>query len=540
MAETLGNYLLDELYRRGVKHLFGVPGDYVLRFDKVIESHPIQFINATRENTAGYMADAYARANGLSSVCITYGVGLNIVNAISQAYVEHSPVVLISGAPGKAELAHSPFLHHLIPHRKNARGINTQLEIFSKITVAQTTLPDLVSAPAEIQRVINEAVFQKGPVYIELPRDLVEKELHSISLPPFYPPQGDPELLKKKVNAAKALFEHAENPLIWVGHEVVRLKLADQILAFAEKHHIPIVTTMMGKSAFDENHPLVLGVYQGDLSRKEVKAYADKADGVLLIGVLQTDVDTGLFTIPFEKTSRFSVRLDTFLMKDFLEQVQKLNIQRKAPPAFFKQPPSLGTYASDQQITIQAAFDILQKAITPEHLVISDVGDCLFGASDLVLPQNSYFSNAYFESLGFAVPGAIGLAIAKPEKRVIALVGDGAFQMTGTELSTALRYQADPIIILFNNRGYGTERPLIEGIYNDIVNWNYSNLPALLGGGKGYEVATVGAFEAALNKALSERGTYSLIEVRMDKLDFSNAAKRFSAVAQKLVAAKNN
>lgn len=540
MAETLGNYLLDELYRRGVKQLFGVPGDYVLLFDKVIESHPIQFINATRENTAGYMADAYARANGLGAVCITYGVGLNILNAVSQAYVEHSPLIVISGAPGKKELLNSPFLHHLIPQRGNARGMNTQLELFSKVTVAQTTLANFVEAPGEIQRVINEAYWQKGPVYIELPRDIILKELQGVNMPPVFPPLGDGELLQKKLNATKALLEHSERPLIWVGHEVMRLKVADQILAFAEKHQIPIATSLLGKSAFDEKHPLVLGIYHGDLSRPEVREYANKSDGILMIGLLQTDVDTGLFTLPFDNVPRFSVRLDTNFLRDYVEQIFKLDIHRKSAPSFKKSLPSLGKHEAQDKITIQAVYDHLQTQITDDHLFISDVGDCLFGASDLVLPQNSYFSNAYFESLGFAVPGAIGLSVARPDKRVIALVGDGAFQMTGTELSTALRYQLDPIIILFNNKGYGTERPLIEGIFNDVVNWNYSAMPTLLNGGIGHKVETVKDFEAALKSAFAKRGTFHLIEIVMDKLDFSNAAKRFSQVAQKIVSKQLN
>ncbi|MFV0341063.1 MAG: alpha-keto acid decarboxylase family protein [Parachlamydiaceae bacterium] len=535
MAETLGNYLLDELYRRGVEHLFGVPGDYVLRFNKTTEAHPMQFINATRENTAGYMADAYARVRGLGAVCTTYGVGLNIVNSISQAYVENSPVVLISGAPGQKELDNSPFLHHLIPKKENARGINTQLEILSKITVAQTCLTDPLTAPAEIQRVLNEAVWQKRPVYIEFPRDLVLRELQATSFPPIYPPQGDPALLKQKLNATKALFENAKHPLIWVGHEVMRLKIADQILRFAEKWQIPIATSLLGKSAFDENHPLVLGVYQGEMSRPEVVKYVNQTDGLLMLGLIQTDVDTGLFTTSFEATPKFSVKLDSNLLKEFVYQIFNLDIKKEKNPLPNKQSPTAHSQPSSEKITIQKALDTLQEKISNDHLLISDVGDCLFGASDLVVPQNSYFSNAYFESLGFAVPGAIGLAIAQKNKRVIALVGDGAFQMTGIELSTALRYSLDPIVILFNNQGYGTERPLIEGNFNDIVNWNYSQLPALLGGGIAVRVETCGQFAQALSDALETRGTYTLIEIVMDKLDFSNAAKRFSQVAQALV-----
>lgn len=101
---TVGQYLLDRLYSYGIRHIFGVPGDYVLRFNKLIEQYPdIQFINTTRENTAGCAADAYARLRGLGVACITYGVGMNITNALAQAYVESSPLVVISGTVGLEE-----------------------------------------------------------------------------------------------------------------------------------------------------------------------------------------------------------------------------------------------------------------------------------------------------------------------------------------------------------------------------------------------------------------------------------------------------
>ncbi|MBA2727371.1 MAG: hypothetical protein H0U49_04275, partial [Parachlamydiaceae bacterium] len=108
---SIGNTLLDCLYSRGLEHIFGIPGDYVLRMDKLIEQHQIQYINGTSENSAGYMADAYARLRGLGAVCVTYGVGISIVNAVSQAYVESSPLVVISGAPGMGEYANGQKLH---------------------------------------------------------------------------------------------------------------------------------------------------------------------------------------------------------------------------------------------------------------------------------------------------------------------------------------------------------------------------------------------------------------------------------------------
>src|SRR5688572_11751355 len=127
---TVGEYLLDRLLSFGVEHLFGIPGDYNLKFVKQIENHQIRFINTTRENTAGYMADAYGRKKGLGACLITYGVGINIVNAASQAFAESSPLVIISGAPGKGELEKSVYLHHLINPQEEERREYTQENIF--------------------------------------------------------------------------------------------------------------------------------------------------------------------------------------------------------------------------------------------------------------------------------------------------------------------------------------------------------------------------------------------------------------------------
>ena len=163
---------------------------------------------------------------------------------------------------------------------------------------------------------------------------------------------------------------------------------------------------------------------------------------------------------------------------------------------------------------------------------MSDFGDCLFGSAELIVEENSYFSNAYFATLGFCVPAAIGIQIAYPNRRVIGVVGDGAFQMTCMELSTAVRYGADPVIILLNNHGFATERPLLEGEFNDIGDWNYSQIPKVLNGGVGIHVRTEEEFERALKNSLSTRGQYFLIEVELGKTDFSPALQRFCKLVE--------
>jgi len=164
---------------------------------------------------------------------------------------------------------------------------------------------------------------------------------------------------------------------------------------------------------------------------------------------------------------------------------------------------------------------------------VTDIGDCLFGSSDLILAQNSFLACAYFATLGFGTPGAVAAQLASPDRRVIGIIGDGGFQMTAMELSTAVRYGLDPIIIILNNHGYGTERPLLEGTYNDILNWNYAEIPKVLGGGIGFRTETEEEFEHALSAALAERGALAIIEVELGKVDFSPALMRFAKLLGK-------
>ncbi len=164
-------------------------------------------------------------------------------------------------------------------------------------------------------------------------------------------------------------------------------------------------------------------------------------------------------------------------------------------------------------------------------MVIADPGDALFASSDLVIHrQTEYLAPAYYTSMGFAVPAALGVMVARPDLRPIVLVGDGAFQMTGMELSTAVRYGFHAVVIVLDNRGYGTERRLHAGVhaFNDVQPWQYHKLPAVLGGGTGYEVGTEGEFDRALRAALADRSGPSLLHVHLDPADSSQALERLA------------
>src|SRR5260370_2121795 len=166
-SRSIGEYLIQRLYAQGVRHVFGIPGDYVLGFYEQLLRSPLHIVNTCDEQGAGFAADAYARVRGLGAVCITYCVGgLKVANTTAGAFAEKSPVVVISGAPGMKEREKNPLLHHKV------REFDTQKKVFEQLTIASTVLSDAQTAFQEIDRVLHAALRYKRPVYIELPRDM--------------------------------------------------------------------------------------------------------------------------------------------------------------------------------------------------------------------------------------------------------------------------------------------------------------------------------------------------------------------------------
>src|SRR3982751_6541111 len=201
----IGQYLIERLHGLGVEHVFGIPGDYVLTLYKMIDDSPIEVVGMTREDSAGFAADAYARLHGLGCVCVTYCVGgLSLCNSIAGAYAEKSPVIVLAGSPGVRERARNPLLHHKV------KGFETQFEVFEKITVAAAVLDDPLTAFSEIDRVLGAAVRYKRPVYLELPRDRgTARQVYPHRTQAGVPP-SDPDALREALDEACAMLSSAK------------------------------------------------------------------------------------------------------------------------------------------------------------------------------------------------------------------------------------------------------------------------------------------------------------------------------------------
>jgi indolepyruvate decarboxylase len=366
-------------------------------------------------------------------------------------------------------------------------------------------------------------------------------------VPPVNHPFQMPEMISDMSAAAEAadeaatLIGNSQQPIIIAGVEIHRFGLQDKLLELAEQTQIPIAATLLGKSVIRETHPLYIGLYEGAMGRAEVTQFVEDSDCLVLLGTFMTDLNLGIYTANLDPAKCIyatseqlrihhhhyhSVMLGAF--------ISELTSRRPSPPQriipkTLQYSPIEYELSKDAPITIERMIARLNQQIDDRTIVIADIGDSLFAATEIIThDRTDFISPAYYTSMGFSVPAALGAQVARPDDRVLVLCGDGAFQMTGMELSTIVRHGFSPIIIVLDNQGYGTERMLHEGDwkYNEIHGWNYHKLPEVLRGGTGYEVRTEGEFDAALTKAWADRSGMSLLQVHIGLDDASQPLRR--------------
>lgn len=545
---SIGNYLIERLFNHGIRHVFGVPGDFVLGFFNQLMNSKIKVINMCDEQGAGFAADAYARINGLGVACVTYCVGgLKIVNPTAEAFAEKSPLVIISGSPGIKERRKDPLLHHKV------KNFDTQFKVFEEITVASVLINNPPTAAQEIDRMLNSALSYKRPVYIELPRDIVSVDIFvddsSNNAAEFdqYQEKSDPIILREALNETIDMINSSKRPVILAGVEIQRFGLQNELLHLIEKLKIPVSSTILSKSVISELHPLYLGVYEGAIGHDSVREYVESSDCLILLGALMTDIDLGGFTAKIDQrrticinSEKFSVRYHNYediSLEDFIiNLIESQDIKQRVNIINIPQSHNLQKFYAikGQKITINRMFQCINSFLKDDMIVLADIGDALFGGTDLVIHRKTEFlSPAYYASMGFAVPASIGTQLANPKLRPIVIVGDGAFQMTGMEISTALRFNLNPIVIVLNNGGYGTERSILDGSFNDILTWQYSLIPQVVGGGKGFIVETEEQFIDALLCAKSNTESFSILDIHLDSNDKSPALRRLAETLKK-------
>lgn len=530
---SIAQYLMNRLENLGVKHAFGVPGDYVLDFlDRVIESG-VEFVGTCNELNAGYAADGYARAHGLGAAIVTYGVGgFSILNAAAGACAEQVPLVVISGAPHSRQKLSHTLVHHL------AGDYNLQFDIFKKLTVDAAVLDNPRTAAGDIERVLQNCLVYKKPVYFEIPVDAVDLNCEAPEcMPPAAQRNSDADTLSEAVKEAADMINSAKNPAIIAGVEILRFELAALALKLVETIELPYVTTISSKSVLPELHPQFIGLYQGAFSRKSVREQIESSDCILSLGVMMNDFNLGLFTSKLDINRLINAQSECVRIRhhsyekiwlgDFLTalipKLKERSFLSSHPQAHILRKREYIPEAG-RQITVKRLFERINNLLDDQKILVCDTGDAICAAADLYIEEaDNFIAQAYYLSIGYSLPAALGVSLAKPEKRVIDVIGDGAFQMTAQEFSTIIRKKCNPVIFVLNNQGYVIERMIHDGPYNDIQNWKYSGLTEVFGGSApGFRVQTEDELEKAIAAAFAAKEKCALIEVVLGPTDCSD------------------
>jgi TPP-dependent 2-oxoacid decarboxylase len=531
---TVGDYLLDRLAELQVSEIFGVPGDYNLEFLDHVIAHPdIRWVGNANELNAGYAADGYGRLRGMAALVTTFGVGeLSAANAIAGSYAEHVPVVHIVGGPSKDAQGTRRALHHSL----GDGDFEHFLRMSREITCAQTALMP-ATATREIDRVLSEVREQKRPGYLLMASDVARFPAERPeALLPRYTGGTSPRALALFTDAATELI--ADNQLTVLADFLVhRLQAVPQLEALLLADVVPYATLMWGKSMLDESAPNFVGIYAGAASDEPVRRAIEEAPVLVTAGVVFTDMVSGFFSQRIDPSRLIDVGVQQstvagrvfapLQMEAALDALAGILSRRSvtSPPV----PPSTADLTAqpprpDAPLTQKMLWDRLSEALTPGNVVLADQGTSFYGMAGHRLPKGvTFIGQPLWGSIGYTLPAALGAGLAHPDRRTVLLIGDGAAQLTVQDLGLFSREGLAPVIVVVNNDGYTVERAIHgeTASYNDIVAWDWSQVPAALGVTDHlvFRAQTYGELDEALTAAAHHQDRMVLVEAVVPRLD---------------------
>nr|ABJ99596.1 pyruvate decarboxylase [Lycoris aurea] len=541
---TLGGHVARRLVQVGVRDFFGVPGDFNLTLlDHLIAEPGLNYVGCCNELNAGYAADGYARAHGVGACVVTFTVGgLSVLNAIAGAYSENLPLICIAGGPNSNDFGTSRILHHTI----GLPDFSQELRCFQTITCFQAVVNNLEDAHELVDTAISTALKESKPVYIS-----ISCNLPGIPHPTFTPepvpfslsPRVSNKMgLEAAVEATVAFLNKAVKPVMVGGPKIRVAKAGDAFVELANASGYAVAVMPSAKGLVPETHPRFIGTYWGAVSTAFCSEIVESSDAYIFAGPIFNDYSSVGYSLLLKKEKAIIVEPDRVvvangpafgcvLMKDFLRELAKRlkknttayeNYQRIFVPE--GQPLEA---APKEPIRVNILFKHIQKMLSGDTAVIAETGDSWFNCQKLKLPDGcGYEFQMQYGSIGWSVGATLGYAQAAKDKRVIACIGDGSFQVTAQDVSTMIRFGQNPIIFLINNGGYTIEVEIHDGPYNVIKNWNYTAFVEALHNGEG-KCWTAKVFcEEDLKEAIEtatgpKKGCLCFIEVIAHKDDTS-------------------
>ncbi|MCI0582586.1 MAG: acetolactate synthase large subunit [Chloroflexi bacterium] len=479
---TAADLLVDCLVAEGVEDIFSVPGEETMDvLEALAESDRIRHITTRHEQGAAFMADVHGRLTGRAAVAMaTLGPGAtNLLTGIADAFLDRAPMVAITGQAG------SEVLH------KEAHQVVDIVRMFQPVTKWNTRVERPDAIPEIVRKAFRVATLSKpGPTHIELPEDIAATPLEPDDpIRPLVPGRAYlPEPTDEAIEHAARLLAASNRPLILAGNGVLRRGASEALRALAKGLHVPVAVTFMGKGAVDDRSHLSL-MAVGLQARDHVLTGFDRADLVICVGYDLVEYAPARWnpdgskriihidTQPAEVDAAYQPEVELIgdidgALRCLLDAVLPTGVggrdasARHATKEVLVNADLRTSLLEDLAVCVtDAGFPIkpqraiyeLRRALDPSDIVVSDVGAHKVWVARLYQayePNTVIISNG-FAAMGISLPGAIAAKLVHPDRKVVALCGDGGFLMNSQELETAKRIGANVVVVIWRDDGYG-------------------------------------------------------------------------------------
>jgi acetolactate synthase-1/2/3 large subunit len=536
---TTAQLLVQCLENEGVEYVFGLPGEENLHVLQALKQSSIQFITTRHEQGAAFMADVYGRLTGKAGVCLsTLGPGAtNLMTGVADANLDRAPLVAITGQVGTDRM-------HIESHQ-----YLDLVAMFSPVTKWNTQIVRPSITPEVVRRAFKIAQTEKpGAVHIDLPENIAAMPVDG---KPLRPDSREKVYASfSSIERAAAAIDQAKNPLILVGNGAIRAHASEALTRFASELNIPVANTFMGKGVIPYQHPLALwsvGLQQRDY----INCGFDYTDLVICVGYDLVEYspkrwnptgDTLIVHIdmkPAEVDSSYTPLAE--VVGDICDSLNEIarRVDRSRKPASYVAELKADIKADYEEHAKDDGFPIkpqkliydLRQVMGPEDIVISDVGAHKMWMArhyHCDRPNTCIISNG-FAAMGIAIPGAIAAKLVAPQRKIVAVTGDGGFMMNCQELETALRVGTPFVTIIFNDGGYGLIEwkqlnQFGEPAFVHFGNPDFVKLAESMGL-KGYRVESSIDFVPMLKDAL-EQNVPTVIDVPIDYRENLRFSKR--------------
>lgn len=519
------------LENEGVKFIFGLPGEEIIHLVDALSRSSIRFILVRSEQAGAFMADLYGRVTGKAGVCLaTLGPGaINLLLGVADAQTDSAPLVALSAQVGLGRIY------------KETHQIVDLVSMFRPVTKWADTLLTPAAAPEMMRQAFHTAQTERpGAVYLAIPQDVeameAEPELRPLPVQAVRASPPAPE----QIDEAARVLETARSPIILAGHGAARHRAQEALVRFSEKLQIPVAATFHGKGVFPDDHPNALGA-MGFMVHDYVNFGFEQADVIVSVGYELQEFPPARINPTGDKKI---IHLHRFPAVVDAAYNVTVDVQGDIPAALdalaARVSPKPGLVATERQIRCLLRQELDRGRgddsypLKPQRLV-ADIRAAM-GREDIALvdsgavkmwmarlyptyrPNTCLVSNG-LSTMGFAVPGALGVKLARPHQKVLAVTGDGGFLMNSQEIETALREKIPFVILVWVDGGYGLIKWKMEMKLHRFSQVDFNNPDfvkyAESFGAKGYYIQSAGELLPTLKQALAA-DTVSVIACPVD------------------------